>query len=251
MLRPAIVLPRDAENWNPEDLDRAIVHELEHVRRGDSLSHCLARAICAVYWFHPLVWIAWCKLLVEAERSCDDAVLRRSEATAYADQLVGLARRLSAARRSPLLAMANRADLSTRVRAVLDCRQHRGRAGTFSIALTCGGAAALVIAMSPLRLTGTPQSKPADVQKFEVASIKPAEQPTADRPVFWGIRVDPQQVTYSHQTLLGLIGSAYEVGPERISGGPDWIRSDAYDIVAKTFFRSQGTSCSKLNWFLS
>jgi hypothetical protein len=34
------------------------------------------------------VWIAWRRLALEAERSCDDAVLRRSEAAAYADQLV-------------------------------------------------------------------------------------------------------------------------------------------------------------------
>ena len=32
------------------------------------------------------------KLVLEAERCCDDAVLRHSEATAYADQLVELAR---------------------------------------------------------------------------------------------------------------------------------------------------------------
>ena len=97
VVHPAIVLPRDAQSWEAEDLNRAIVHELEHVRRGDWVSHCLARAVCAVYWFHPLVWIAWRQLALEAERSCDDAVLGRSEATAYADQLVGLARRLSAA----------------------------------------------------------------------------------------------------------------------------------------------------------
>ena len=91
VLHPAIVLPPDAQIWDQEDLNRAIVHELEHVRRGDWVSHCLARAVCAVYWFHPLVWIAWRQLALEAERSCDDAVLGRSEATAYADQLVGLA----------------------------------------------------------------------------------------------------------------------------------------------------------------
>src|SRR5207302_9963933 len=120
---PAIVLPQDAPAWEMEDLNRAIVHELEHVRRGDWLSHCIARVVCAVYWFHPLVWIAWRQLALAAERSCDDAVLGRSEATAYADQLVGLAQRLSAAAKSSALAMANRADLAARIGAVLDSRQ--------------------------------------------------------------------------------------------------------------------------------
>jgi beta-lactamase regulating signal transducer with metallopeptidase domain len=82
LVRPAIVLPQDAENWKREDLNRAIVHELEHIRRADSVTRCLARVACAIYWFHPLIWIAWRRLALEAERSCDDAVLRCSEATA-------------------------------------------------------------------------------------------------------------------------------------------------------------------------
>jgi TonB family protein len=160
---PAIVLPEDAQTWEPEDLNRAMVHELEHVRRGDWVSHCLARAVCAVYWFHPLVWIAWRQLALEAERSCDDAVLARSEATAYADQLVGLAQRLSSAARmpavkSPLLAMANRADLAARVGAVLDSRQRRGRAGTAPVALACAAAVVLVLTMSPLTMVAAPQA---------------------------------------------------------------------------------------------
>ena len=57
---------------------------------------------------------------VEAERACDDAVLGQSEATAYADQLVGLARQMSSSAKASFLAMASRADLSTRVGAVLD-----------------------------------------------------------------------------------------------------------------------------------
>ena len=35
----------------------------------------LARAVAAFYWFHPLVWMAWRRLCLEAERSCDDAVV--------------------------------------------------------------------------------------------------------------------------------------------------------------------------------
>jgi beta-lactamase regulating signal transducer with metallopeptidase domain len=48
----------------------------------------VARSVCGVYWFHPLVWVCWRHLRLEAERACDDAVVRDGEATAYADQLV-------------------------------------------------------------------------------------------------------------------------------------------------------------------
>ncbi len=157
VMHPAIVLPADAQTWEEADLHRAIVHELEHVRRGDWVSHCLARTVCAVYWFHPLVWIAWRKLALEAERCCDDAVLGRSEATAYADQLVGLARRLSGSSKSPLLAMASRAELGKRVGAVLDSRQRRGRAGRLAVALTCAASALLVLGIAPLEMVAAPQ----------------------------------------------------------------------------------------------
>ncbi|HTX34095.1 MAG TPA: TonB family protein [Bryobacteraceae bacterium] len=163
LLHPAILLPEDARNWEAQDVERAIVHELEHVRRHDWLTHCVARAVCAVYWFHPLVWMAWRRLALEAERACDDAVVGRSEATAYADQLVSLARRLSVAAKtpaakSPLLAMANRADLAARVGAVLDRRQQRGRAGTLAVALASAAAAVLVVAIAPLVVVAAPQS---------------------------------------------------------------------------------------------
>ena len=181
IVHPTILLPQDAENWNEEDLNRAIVHELEHIRRADSVSRFLARGACAIYWFHPLVWIAWRKLVLEAERSCDDAVLRRSEATAYADQLVELAKRLSAAQRSPLLAMANRADLATRVHAVLDARQRRGRAGACSLGLATASAMLLVISMSSLVLVAKPQAAPMQSVTPPTVDTVPAEPPHEKR----------------------------------------------------------------------
>ncbi len=74
-----ILLPLDAESWSRADLDRALVHELEHVRRHDWLTQCVARALCACYWFHPLVWITRRQIALEAERACDDAVLTMAE----------------------------------------------------------------------------------------------------------------------------------------------------------------------------
>ncbi len=157
LVQSAIVLPMEARQWSGDDLDRALVHEFEHVERRDYLVHCLARAMCAVYWFHPLVWMAWRQLVLEAERACDDAVLARSEATAYAGQLVSIAQRLSISAKSPMLAMANRADLSTRIRSVLDERRPRGRAGAARIAIAAAAALA-VLGISPVRIVAAPQS---------------------------------------------------------------------------------------------
>jgi hypothetical protein len=148
--RPVVFLPPDWKNWETTALHRALAHELEHVRRWDCLVHGVSRAVCAVYWFHPLVWIMWRQLALEAERACDDAVLADGEPTQYAEQLVDLAEKLSHEGRQPLLAMANRDDLATRVSAVLDPTLPRGRAGLAAIGIA-SVAVLLVAGIVPLR----------------------------------------------------------------------------------------------------
>jgi beta-lactamase regulating signal transducer with metallopeptidase domain len=148
--RPVIVMPTHASTWSQADLRRALVHELEHVRRGDWIVHLTARTASAAYWLHPLAWIAWRQLVLEAEQSCDDAVVARDERTDYAEQLVTLAQRLSGSA-EPALGMAHRSDLAARVSALLDEARPRGRAGIGVAALTIAAAAVMVLALGPLR----------------------------------------------------------------------------------------------------
>jgi beta-lactamase regulating signal transducer with metallopeptidase domain len=168
-LRPVIYLPGDASTWNEPELQRVLVHELEHIKRGDWLVQVLVRIVCAFYWFQPLVWIAWRQICLEAERACDDAVLISNERTAYAEQLVNLAKRLSKTPGSPVLSMANRSDLSQRVSAILDQYQARGKAGTRWTLATLAGTALLVSAIAPgLEITrvyaGAAQTKSKDTK---------------------------------------------------------------------------------------
>jgi beta-lactamase regulating signal transducer with metallopeptidase domain len=156
--RPAIVLPRDAREWSEADLRRALVHEIEHVSRGDWAVQIAARAICAAYWFHPLVWMAWRGLCLEAERACDDAVVRSADRADYADQLVLLARRFAAP--TAMLGMANRSDLSARVRALLDDRQRRGSASRLMSAAALVAAIVVVGAIAPVRAVAARQDPP-------------------------------------------------------------------------------------------
>ena len=102
-VHPAIMLPDEARNWRGDELERAIVHELEHVSRCDWMTQCVAPARAR-------------------SRARDDAVLQGAEATVYAEQLVKIAQGLSRAAKLPLPAMADRADLAKRVGAVLDAR---------------------------------------------------------------------------------------------------------------------------------
>ena len=233
-LRPVVLMPLDAESWSDDALSRAMIHELEHVRRGDWLSQYMARIVGALYWFHPLVWMARRRLNLEAERACDDAVLRRSEATAYAHQLVLLAERLASTATPPLLAMAACRDLSTRVRAVLDGAQARGRAGVLSVATAIVVAALFIAAVAPLRAVRQVQALSNGAQQpplaFETASVKPNKSGDEER----FTRVDPGGgLTVVNMQLRELITWAYQIQSFQLEGGPGWIASDRFDILAK------------------
>jgi beta-lactamase regulating signal transducer with metallopeptidase domain len=105
---PVILLPEDAESWSDQELCRAFVHELEHVRRADWIVQMMAQLTCSLYWFHPLVWMLSRRLSLECECACDDAVLEHEESTAYAQQLVSVARRLRNSAAEPAIGMARR-----------------------------------------------------------------------------------------------------------------------------------------------
>lgn len=66
---------------------------------------------------------------------------------------------------------------------------------------------------------------------FEVATIKPSAQDSRGR----YIRMQSAHRFFAKDySLKALVGAAYNLTPQAISGGPAWIESDRYDILAGT-----------------
>jgi uncharacterized protein (TIGR03435 family) len=247
--RPLIVLPADAPEWGESDLRRVLLHELEHVRRRDWPVHVAARGICALYWFHPLVWIAWRQLSLECERACDDAVLREEDAPSYATQLVSLARRITKHDALPLLSIAGQSNLSVRVGAMLASNVARNRVRSATVLAVVTAAAIAALAIGPLQaVTVSQRTSPQSAkggQAFESTSI----QLTAPLPTGGGNCWPPRcQVQYSADgrvagtsvDLVDLIVSAYGADLSaslyrwQVEGAPKW--ADArYEDGGKQF----------------
>ncbi len=80
--RPRIYLPYGMESWN---LEYVISHEKAHIRRGDHIWKLLGALLASIYWFHPLVWLAYTLLCQDMELACDEAVIRRLDRGGRAD----------------------------------------------------------------------------------------------------------------------------------------------------------------------
>src|SRR3954454_10576479 len=81
---------------------------------------------------------------------------------------------------------------------------------------------------APFAGAQAPQTQPASLS-FEVASIKPNN--SGDGRVMMGAQ--PGRFTATNVTPRTLIRNAYFLQDFQISGGPAWLTSDHYDIVAK------------------
>lgn len=105
-LSPVILLPGGlAEQSSDADLTAIALHELAHIRRRDSLLLLLLSLVRAVFFFHPLIWLACRQAARLAETACDDAVLEvTGQPIGYAKMLVRLAEQMP--RRAPVIEMA-------------------------------------------------------------------------------------------------------------------------------------------------
>ena len=125
--RPVVLLPASAVDWSAEKRDVVLAHELIHVRRHDALRQVLGRVALALYWFHPLSWLASRLGRASREQACDETVLtlgtRPSE---YASHLLELAEGLSPAPVVLALPIVQRSQLERRIMAIL--RPHPVRA---------------------------------------------------------------------------------------------------------------------------
>lgn len=121
--RPVILLPENAASWSVSRRRAVLAHEAAHIRRYDPAILLAAQVATALYWFHPLTWLAAARLRAESERACDDTALRLGlRPSGYAGHLLELACRLDAQLAIP---MATTSHLESRVKSILDPKTNR------------------------------------------------------------------------------------------------------------------------------
>jgi beta-lactamase regulating signal transducer with metallopeptidase domain len=81
LLRGSIYLPANFGQIGSREHRRGILmHEITHVVRFDAAVNCLQTITQAVFWFHPLVWLANRNIRAEREKCCDETAIARLSA---------------------------------------------------------------------------------------------------------------------------------------------------------------------------
>lgn len=90
ILNPAVYLPMDISDQGSKYI---ILHEQMHMKRKDHLIKLFAYCLVVLYWFHPLVWLAYILMVKDMEMSCDEAVIHKYQIQkkVYAQTLLSFA----------------------------------------------------------------------------------------------------------------------------------------------------------------
>jgi bla regulator protein BlaR1 len=236
ILKPVLLLPEGIlERLSPAQLQAILAHELCHARRRDNLAAAVHMTVEAIFWFHPLVWWIGSRLLEERERACDEEVLHHAaEPEVYAAGILNVCKFYLA---SPLRCVSGvtGSNLKKRIEEIMTRRALYSLSTGKKLLLT--GAATLTIGMPiAIGILNAPpvraQSDAAPRLAFEVASVKLNKSSESRN---WGFDYLPGgRFKATNLSLDWIIGEAYHVSPwsARLSGGPEWIGSDRYDIEA-------------------
>ena len=72
-----IVLPSQHENWlSLKHFEFIFLHELNHYKNKDLLTNYVILFYQIIYWFNPLVWLAFREMRLDREIACDTSVLQ-------------------------------------------------------------------------------------------------------------------------------------------------------------------------------
>ena len=88
IIKPKIYLPSSME---PDSASHVLAHERAHIARKDHWWKPFGYLLLSVYWFNPLLWLAYILLCRDIELACDERVIRDMEVPqkkAYSEALL-------------------------------------------------------------------------------------------------------------------------------------------------------------------
>jgi len=202
--QPTIVLPKSiAKHLDEDELEAIMLHELVHIQRHDNLIGNVQLALCALLWFHPLVWFISHRLFDEREQACDERVMevcRKPEA--YASSILKVVRFCFGWRVAGVTGAASGSNLRRRIENIMSTGNAKRSSGMASrlLAVALVGLALLILvaagvysrprALKTTRgesgkvasLTGSDQMTPESAAAADKRSSKKVKQPPSPPP---------------------------------------------------------------------
>lgn len=176
-IKPIIILPVHIYIKLPDEGIKAILlHELMHIKRKDYLVNLILFLLKSVYWFNPIVWLAFAWMKNDAERACDSAVVKEystEKRGKYAKALLDVAVSVGKHTYIPAVSAFTEGNFKERIRNVLKGRRYSFRSASIAVIV--------FIAAGVILLTGA-QAKSEKADYSTEAETEPSGAIIIDEP---------------------------------------------------------------------
>lgn len=77
VFHPVILMPRQTDWENINQLQYIFSHEYVHISRFDTITKLIAAYALCIHWFNPFVWVMYLLFNRDMELACDESVIRQ------------------------------------------------------------------------------------------------------------------------------------------------------------------------------
>ncbi len=124
VLHPVILMPKQTDWKNINQLRYIFSHEYVHIYRFDTIAKLIAAYALCIHWFNPLVWVMYILFNRDIELACDESVIRQfgdKSKSAYSLMLISMEAKKSGL--SPLCNNFSKNAIEERITAIMNTKR--------------------------------------------------------------------------------------------------------------------------------
>ncbi len=174
IIRPKIYLP---SNMASGDTLHVISHEKAHLKRKDHWWKPVGFALLTVYWFNPLMWVAYILLCRDIEAACDEKVvgaMSEEDKKTYSDALLNCSVSRKTIAACPLA--FGETGVKSRIKSVLSYKRPAFWIIIVSLVI-CGVVAVCFLTNPPGTVSNQKSNSNIDGVSLEIVNVFPGEEP--------------------------------------------------------------------------
>lgn len=161
IVKPRIFLP---SSMDEADIPYVLAHEQAHLKRRDHLWKPIGFVLLSIYWFNPLIWIAYILLCRDIELACDEKVIKAMGSECkkpYANALINCS--VSQKRISACPVAFGETDVKGRIQSVLHYKKPAFWVLLTAVMVCIAVAVCFLTVPKSIQLVGTISSEPESV----------------------------------------------------------------------------------------
>lgn len=124
ILHPVILMPKQTDWKNINQLRYIFSHEYVHIYRFDTIAKLIVTYALCIHWFNPFVWVMYILFNRDIELACDESVIRQfgdKSKSAYSLMLISMEAKKSGL--SPLCNNFSKNAIEERITAIMNTKR--------------------------------------------------------------------------------------------------------------------------------